>query len=895
MRSVVLAQLRRHPARYVATALAIVLGTAFVAVGFLFTSTLRNTLGNALVADVARADVVVGPTSAAGFATLDAAQVAAVTGTPGVAASLAVSSGDAQVDLPRVGRQGVTTRSVATDPRLLSQQVVAGSPPSGAGQLAIGRSAADATGLAAGSTVTLTSGGQDGGGGPARSARYTISGVLDPRGDLGSFAQGLVFYFPDGHPAGTVNGGAERVALLAADGVDSEKLRADAAARLAAVPATADPGPDPGPGTRPEQARVSTVTQYRRASIADIAVAVQLVGAFVQAFAVLALAVAGLVIANTFVILLTQRTRELALLRCVGAERRQVFRSVVAEAAVLGGLSAVLGVLAAWWISSAAVSVANRFDLPVVIAAPALTWTAVVIPLVAGLVVTVVAALAPARRATAVAPVAALRQDLGLAVRNRRGLVRLVLGLLLVTVGVLGILAGAAAAGATGVLLTALGGALSFIGVLAAARLFVPAVARLIGAVVRMLGGVPGRLAVLNVLRNPARATATCTALVIGVTLVATVGVGAATARSSALSLVLGDNPVDVVVSTGFGSQLQPGTLATNHPAASPALTAGTASRVAGVGGVEATATLVEAPVQLVLPGRRSLSGPVSGADPAALTGVVREDVARPLGPDTVLVGNGLYVDGPALMDGDTVSVTGARGATRDLTVRLAAGLPVGLLLDRTTLAAVSGTTPVPTTTWSRTSALDATGDITRVDDTVNGVRSAIGSSPAGLGGGGSDVLQVSGGAQIAAALVTVLDALVKILTALLAMALLIALVGIANTLSLSVLERRRENGLLRALGLGRGALRATIVWEALILALVAVGLGLGLGLLYAWIGTRAVFSGATNGAVRTVFTVPVGQTLLLVAVAVAAGLLASVLPARQAALTSPAHVLAEE
>lgn len=185
----------------------------------------------------------------------------------------------------------------------------------------------------------------------------------------------------------------------------------------------------------------------------------------------------------------------------------------------------------------------------------------------------------------------------------------------------------------------------------------------------------------------------------------------------------------------------------------------------------------------------------MSGADPAALTGVVREDVARPLGPDTVLVGNGLYVDGPALMDGDTVSVTGARGATRDLTVRLAAGLPVGLLLDRTTLAAVSGTTPVPTTTWSRTSALDATGDITRVDDTVNGVRSAIGSSPAGLGGGGSDVLQVSGGAQIAAALVTVLDALVKILTALLAMALLIALVGIANTLSLSVLERRRRTG----------------------------------------------------------------------------------------------------
>lgn len=897
MRSVVLAQLRRHPGRYVATALAIVLGTAFVAVGFLFTSTLRNTLGNALVADVARADVVVGPSSATGSASpnatpnaaLDAAQVAAVTRTPGVASWLAVTSGRAQVDLPRVGRQAVTTRSVATDPRLLSQHVVAGSSPVGAGQLAIGLSAADATGLGVGSTVTLTSGGPTDGGGPVRSVRYAISGVLDPRGDLGAFGPGLVLYFPDGHPAGTVAGGAERVALLAADGVAPARLRADAAARLAAVPAPADPG------TRPEPPRVSTVAQYRQASIGGIAVAVQLVGAFVQAFAVLALAVAGLVIANTFVILLTQRTRELALLRCVGAERRQVFRSVVAEAAVLGGVSALLGVLAAWGISSAAVSVANRFDLPVVIATPALSWTAVVVPLVAGLVVTVVAASAPARRATAVAPVAALRQDLGLAVRNRRGLVRLVLGLLLVSVGLLGIVAGAATSGSTGVLLTAVGGALSFVGVLAAARLFVPAVARSIGALVRVVGGVPGRLAVLNVVRNPARATATCTALVIGVTLVATVGVGAATARSSALRLVLGDNPVDVVVSTGFGSRLQPGTLTTDRPAASPALTAVTVSRVAGVHGVEATVTLAEAPVQLVLPGNRRLSGPVSGADPAALTGVVREDVARSLGPDTALVGNELYLDGPALLDGDRIAVTGARGATRDVTVRLAAGLPVGLLLDETTLAAVSGTTPVPTTTWSRTSALDATGDINRVDDTVNGVRAAIGSTPAGFGGGVSDVLQVSGGARIAAALVTVLDALVEILTALLAMALLIALVGIANTLSLSVLERRRENGLLRALGLDRGALRATIVWEALTLALVAVGVGLGLGLLYAWIGTRAVFSASTNGAVRTVFTVPVGQTLLLVAVAVAAGLLASVLPARRAARTAPAAVLAED
>ncbi len=890
MRSVVLAQLRRHPARYVATALAIILGTAFVAVGFLFTSTLRNTLGNALVADVVRADVVAGPKAATGYATLSTAQVRAVTGTPGAVASVVIATGDADTDLPRLGRQQVTTQTVATDPRLLSQRVVDGRAPRAAGEVAIGASAANATGLGPGSTVTLSAPAEDGG--AERSQRYTVVGTLDPRGDLAGVVLGLTFFFPDtaGVPGPHV---VTTVGLLAGDSVAPDQLRDTAAARLAALPAQ---GPvDAGRSDPDDRPTVATVPEYRAASVARIDVAVQLVGAFVLAFAILALAIAGLVIANTFVILLTQRTRELALLRCVGAAREQVFRSVVTEAAVLGGVSAVVGIALAWGVSAAAVAVANRIELPVVIAAPGLTWTAAVIPLAAGLLVTVVAALAPARRATAVAPVAALRQDLGLAVRNRKGLVRLVLGALLIVAGALGLVAGRAATGDTGVLLTALGGAVSFLGVLAAARLFVPTAARGVGAVIRLVGGLPARLGVVNVLRNPARATATCTALVIGVTLVSLVGVGAATAKASALSLVLGDNPVDVTVSTGSGGYLSPADPAGSRGPAPLALPAGAADRVEAVRGIEQSTVLAEAAATVRTATGERLSGSVFGADPAALADVAREDVTAGLRSGVALFGSQQYAVQP-VRTGDRVQLVGARGAVADLTAQVDEALPLSVLVDSRTLAAVAGSPPVPSTVWARTAALDANGDIDEVDEVVNGVRRAIGEQEVtALGTSDSGALVVAGGAGTAAALVTVLDAMVKVLTALLAVALVIALVGIANTLSLSVLERRRENGLLRALGLGRAQLRATIAWEAVTLALVAVALGLGLGIFYAWLGTRSIFTGATEGLARTVFVVPVGQTLLLVAVAVAAGLLASVLPARRAALTSPAAVLAED
>lgn len=888
MRSVVLAQLRHHPARYVATALAIVLGTAFVALGFLFTSTLRNTLGDALVARAADADLVVGSASSEDDPVgVSDEQARAVAGTPGIAAASVLRSWYADAELPRLGRQGVQVDTVAANPRLRSQRLVSGSYPSGPGQVAIGSELADATGLAVGSTLPLAfesdaGDGADGGSGQQPTATgYRVTGVLSTRGDLEALGAGLQAFLPD---STTVPGGSvSQVTVLAGPRQDVSSLRREIQGRVG--------------GATSGQPPVRTHAAYRADAVRGISLAVDLVGGFVLAFAILALAVAALVIANTFVILLTQRTRELALLRCVGAVRQQVFRSVVAEAAVLGLVASAVGVAVAEGVAAAAVAVANTFDLPLTIAVPTLDTRAVVVPVLAGVVVTVLAALAPARRATRVAPVAALRQDLGLAVRNRKGVFRLVLGLLLIAVGGLLLVAGLAAHGTNGVLMVSGGGALTFLGLIAAARLYVPAVARLVGLLVRPLGGIPARLGVLNVLRNPQRATATCTALVIGVTLVATVAVGAATARASALSLVLGDNPVDVTANAGGFPYLAPPSDG-GQPGTPTRLPAGSEQRVRDVAGISAVVPLSQAAVTVVLPRRAKVVGAVFGVDPAALRRVAREDVTADLGPGTIAFGDNAYLpdagDGaPGLRDGDRVTVTGAAG-TRSLVAHRVAGLPTTALVDTGTLRAIAGDAPV-TQVWARASALDAGGDIDRVDDTVNAVRTAVGNQPASAFGSTPDVVDVSGSANEAAALVTVLDGLVKILTALLAMALVIALVGIANTLSLSVLERRRENGLLRALGLSRAAMRVSIVWEAVTLAVVAVALGLGLGLFYAWAGTRAVFTGSTDGVVDTVFTVPVGQTLQLVGVAVAAALLASVLPARRAARTAPAQVLAAD
>ena len=920
MRALIWPQLRHHPARYVATAIAIALGSAFVCVGFLFTAVLQRRLGDAVSLDARGADVVVAAPDPTQPRPLAPRTVAAVRALAGVTASSVVDTAAATLTLPRLGPQPVRVQPLASDPRLRWQPLTAGRYPIGPAEVLLDSGTADDGGVTVGARLPIRPGtdsrragdgastgassGASSGASPGASsgassgaspgapsaavATVRVVGIADLGRNLATLGAGPTLVVPAAAFAryGPAQG-VTQVDLVAAPGTDPGSLRDAAAAVVARDPAG-------------DVAR--TFAAHRDAGVASFRVAVALLSAFLLAFAVLALGVAGLVIANTFAILLAQRTRELALLRCVGAGTRQVFRSVIAEAAVLAAVASGVGVAAAHGLAAAAIALSGRVGLPLAVPPLSLRPLAVVVPVLAAVLVTVVAAAVPARRATRVAPVAALVPEPVLAVRSRRGLVRMVLGGLLLVLGAAVLGAGSLGGGSSGVVLVSLGGVLSFVGVLVGARLFVPPLARGVGGLVRVAGRLSGRLAADNVARNPARATSTCAALVLGITLVATVGVGAATARATLVGAVLEDNPVDVTVGPDSGVYVATGGAApaSDAPASDaqpPALPAGLTARLARADGIRSAATMaylsvVGEPVGAAVGGgarrRGHLAGAVLGVDPAALARVVRSATPPALGPGVLLIG-GPIDTGDGLPEGTRVRLR-TPGHAVVLAVHRVPSLPQDALVAAATARALGGGV-AGATAWLRTAALEPGGDVTAVAPTVAGVRTAVAHSADAASPAGS--VAVGGAATVAATVVRVLRVIVDVLTGLLAVAVLIALVGIANTLGLSVLERRRETGLLRALGLTRVRVRASIAWEAVQLALVGVVLGTGLGVAYGFLGARALLRGAGGLAVH--YTVPVGQLALLGGIAVAAGLLASVLPARRAVRVPPAAVLAED
>ena len=272
------------------------------------------------------------------------------------------------------------------------------------------------------------------------------------------------------------------------------------------------------------------------------------------AFAGVAILVSTLVVANTFSVLVAQRTRELALLRCLGAGRSQIRGSVMLEALVVGFVSSVLGVLAATGLMTGLIAWAKS-QPEQAFATLAVPPSAIIAGLVAGTLLTVVAALVPAKAATAVAPLAALRPADDASVRNRRGKVRLVLGLAALVGGAALLVYGSLNVSLP---LALLGGAASFVGILLCSTLFIPTVVALAGRLAAP-AGVPGKLAAVNATRNPARTSATAAALLIGVTLVSLMMTGAATSRQAFNDTLAENYPVDLSAQTAVDGARDPG------------------------------------------------------------------------------------------------------------------------------------------------------------------------------------------------------------------------------------------------------------------------------------------------------------------------------------------------
>ncbi|EEP69995.1 hypothetical protein MCAG_00322 [Micromonospora sp. ATCC 39149] len=807
--------MRADALRLLLSALAVVLGVAFVAGTLILTDGMkRGAYDRAGVFD-RHTDLAV----YAGRNPIPPALVERVRAVDGVSAAAGELTGTAGV----VGSDGrpvlgyAVVVAIPTEAALQSYDVVAGRLPQRPGEVVLDAPTVAEEGFTLGGPVSV--------GGSAAAARpYTLVGTVDVAGtsrDVGGPFIGLAG--PDAL-AVSQQEGYGRIMVAAVPGVPAAEL----AERVAAVA---------GGG----------VTVKGRQAILDAAVddAVRDLRQFnllLLTFAAVAVVVAGFVIANTFAIVLAQRTRRTALLRLVGATRGQVLRATLLEAAVTGLAASALGVAAGAGLAVGLDALMSAFDVPMSGGGIAVTAPTVLSCLLLGTALTVGSAAVPAWRGTGVAPVAALT-DAAVQPTRRAGRVRLAMGGLVLAAGV----AALASAGAVGqVPLVAAGGVLAFFGIVLLGPVLVPALVLVLGVPARRLFGATAGLAVANAVRNPRRIAATSTALVIGIGLVSAFVVGAGSVKAGI------ERAVDQQIGVDF--------------------------LVVGVGGnlprplVDELAARGELGVVHEQRSRISDGIELRAAHPAlvgrTLTAVDTGDAGR-LGPGRVLVHRELArARGWAV--GDSVTLAGrpftvAAVVADDGPALAGSTVPAGHVVD---VADADFARLFPTERGFLAEVDPAAG--VPAERAREAVESVVARYP---------TVNLMDQAAYKKSLTGTVDLLLAFVVALLGLAVVIALVGVANTLSLSVVERTRENAVLRAVGLTRGRMRAMLAVEAVLMALVGAVLGVGLG------------TGVSAGAMAVVarlsgeFTLvlPWGRLGLILAVAVLAALAASVLPARRA------------
>ncbi len=583
---------------------------------------------------------------------------------------------------------------------------------------------------------------------------------------------------------------------------------------------------------------------------ADFNEGIDVIGNILLGFAGLSLFVSIFIIYNTFSIVLGQRTRELALLRTVGADPTQLRRSVQLEALVIGAVASIVGIAAGVAVALGLRSLfaavgAELPDSPVILSARTIVVAAAV-----GIGVTLVSAIGPARKASRVPPIAALRD--GAEAGSLRGRTRMSVGGTLTVAGMAVIAVGLFVASTTAsvVAMLAVGSIAVFVGVTMLSPIVAQPLTALFGWPLHRTMGLPGRLAQQNAGRNPQRTATTAAALMIGLALVA-------------MTLTVGES-VKAQLRSTLDSSVKADYLATdagdNVPF--PAEVADAFERLPATENV----TSFRYDEAMVDGGFGWSWPPISPSPtPCSTSGSSRAEESTATVVDPLLVSNE-EAEASGIEVGDVIPMSFAGGQSRDLTVigvyqdDIVTDEP--FLLDLSTWEAVGAES---SDTWIALSLADGVtadqadvafapiaADYPQVQiDTANGF-----------------VERLEGTVDEALAAVNVMVAL----------AVIIALIGIANTLALSVFERTRELGLLRAVGMTRRQLRRMVRLEAALVALFGAALGVGLGVLFGWAAVLAL-----PATVTSTLSIPVTRILLLVAVAAAAGLVAAWGPARRA------------
>jgi putative ABC transport system permease protein len=838
MRTVSLRNLAAHKIRLVLTVISVLLGTAFVAGSFVFTDTLKHSFDAIFInADKGAATVVQSRHSYnPGVPTSLASQVRAVPGVNVVESDVSgpivmINNHGDKVDTggaPAYGSNWTGPgNSVGEVPTFVS-----GHAPRGPGQVVINTGGAKEGKLATGDPAKIVL--QN-----SQVVNVTVVGVYKTPTQTGGYL-GVMFspqqamqLFSDGQHVNSLR-------ISAKPGVSEQQLTARVSKLL------------------PPTLKAETGTQARADDTNAVASALSFVNYLLLAFALIAVVVGTFIIYNTFSMIVAQRLRELALLRAIGANRSQVRRSVVFEAVVIGLIGSAIGLAGGVGLAYGLHTLLDAMNAGLPSGGLVLAPRTIVVTLVLGVLVTVLSAYAPARRAARIAPVAAMREEFATtsAANLRR---RTVLGSVLVVGGGVATAGGMAAtsAGTAGSLI-----GLGLVGVAAGAMLLSPLLARWIIAPLGRLVGRPfgpvGQLARTNAIRNPRRTAATAFALTLGLLLVSGIAVIGASMKSSVNRVFDNNVTADYILSTNasVGVPLQAAAAATRVPGVSsvtelhPVLALVNGSSDDGLG--------VDGPLAPVLQ-----LDVIHGADePGGTTMLISQQAATK---------HGWHVGSQV-----TLSIPGA--ASRHETVR-------GVYKNNPLLGdwLVSGDVYralTPRQDWT---------------DIVALVKAAPGTNlstlRAGLDQATKDyyVVTVKNRTEYEGQIAQQINGLLGLLYGLLGLAIVISILGIVNTLALSVVERRREIGMLRAVGMQRKQVRRTIYLESLLIAVFGAVLGLGLGL-----GYGAMFTKTLHSQGLTALNVPWGQALVFLVVAGVVGVLAALWPGIRAARTKPLDAIVE-
>ncbi|TYB67183.1 FtsX-like permease family protein [Nonomuraea sp. PA05] len=819
-----LAGLRAHRLRLLLTSLAIMLGVGFIAGTFVLNDTVQSGFDQRVTADAGKVDVAVLPAGRDG--TVPGEVLERVRALPGVTEAQGLIKASAPVlgkDGKAAGNLPTTALSVVRGP-LDRTDVVSGTGPGTDDRAAVlDENTAKAQGFRIGDSITVLDPGQE---------RHTfrLVGLIDTGVDQMLTYTGAVGFTPAVAQRMT---GAKGYAEIDVAGTVSKQAVAAAIGGAYTVKTGAELADD---------------------LAAAAGVQSQMLTLGLLMFGVVAMMVAALVIYNTFNILVAQRTREMALLRCIGATRGQVFGSIVLESAVVGLLASVLGLLIGYGLATLTLTVLGALDAPLPTdAAVSLTPLTIATGLAVGVVVTMGAALLPARSATRVPPIAALRGQPE-EQTFRTGLVRTGFAALFLVAGLGVTVAGAFVLepGEPALFAVMGGGTLTFLAVLILGPVLVKPLSALVGWIPRRLFGVPGRLAVDNSGRNPRRAATTTVALTIGVTLMTLITVVTASTRLTMTAKLDEQFPVDYLLAAQERDSVIPRSVA-EELRGRPELSS--------VGQIREVETRVA--------GKRLTVGTFSGGiDPFVTAGSMSGFGAGQVALDEVTA------ERVGARVGGTVTMRTERAGT--------VSLKVVALLD----GEQSSLPPVTVAEQPFESYFGAVPDSRVMVTIADGVPADKARAVVDAAAAPYPTVLVSSSTEVRGQFDETLDMLLMIITGLLGLAILISLLGIANTLSLSVHERTRESALLRALGLSRPQLRRMLSVEALVLGLIGALVGVALGVAFGWAAMRAMLNGA-------LFSAPVGQIVLFVVLSGVAGVLAAVLPGRRAARASIVDSLA--